>query len=246
MLYYILLMAGESLAASGKIPALLGAWLPNLALAGIAAATFGSIRRLGSPSRIALRWQGATARLGAWSATLRTLASGQRRAAVAERPHRRQTAEGRLPVPGILDTYVLRMCVSFLVLVLLAVCTLWIAVNLAENLDDIHRNHASLTVVAGYYALSLPQILREMLPLAFLIAFLGTTAVLERHNEATALKAAGVSLTRVVLPLLLLGGALAVGHVPRQSRQSEPVQRDQGPEGSPIAPRHPSTLDVPS
>lgn len=211
MLYYIVLMAGESLATSGRVPPLLGAWLPNLVLAGIAAATFGGVRRLGAPSQAALRVHGFTTMVAGWIKHLRASTPERRRPVPRDRTPRSHTAVSRLIAPGILDAYLLRMCLAFLVLVLLAVCTLWIAINLAENLDDIHRNQASLSVVVGYYAFSLPQIFREMLPLAFLIAFLGTTAVLERHNETTALKAAGVSLSRVVLPLLLLGASLAVG-----------------------------------
>ncbi len=209
MLYYVLLMAGEYLAASRKVPPAAGAWLPNLVLAGLASVLLLRARRAGGHHA-----SQPAARAG-WLRALRGRLARAPRAGRAPQPVARVrsgwTGQGRrLPSLGILDGYVIRTCLSFLVLVMLAVCVLWITVNLAENLTDISRNRPPAGVVASFYLLSLPQIFRDMLPLAFLIAFLGTTAVLERHNETTALKAAGVSLTRVTLPLLLVGLGLAV------------------------------------
>lgn len=208
MLYYVLLMAGEYLAAAGKVPPAVGAWLPNLALGAVAAALLVKLRRRGAhhasaPARV---WEWLRTPVG-WFQRRRR--SAQRAVEAAGRRSSWANQARRLPSLGIWDAYVIRTCLAFLVLVMLAVCVLWITVNLAENLTDISRTQPPAGVVAGYYALSLPQIVRDMLPLAFLIAFLGTTAVLERHNETTALKAAGISLNRVVLPLLLLGLGLA-------------------------------------
>lgn len=115
------------------------------------------------------------------------------------------------PFAGIVDRLVLRQCVSFLLLVILAISAIFIAVKLSDTVDDIQRNKIAFTTVTSYLLFSLPQILRDILPLAFLIAFLGTAAVLERHNESIALKAAGVSLTRISIPLLALGLLLGVG-----------------------------------
>lgn len=207
MLYYVLLMGGEYMVASQTLSPAVGAWLPNLVLAVVAAALLVRLRRAGvhhaSPASSRMEWVRAS--LGRLQRLVR------RPARSAGRPRSPWGGDGsRFPSLGILDGYVIRTCMSFLVLVMLAVCVLWITVNLAENLSEISHNQPPGKVVATFYLLSLPQIVRDMLPLAFLIAFLGTTAVLERHNETTALKASGVSLTRVTLPLLLVGLALAV------------------------------------
>ncbi len=205
VVYYILLINGEILAASGRLPAAAGAWLPNLVLGGVGAVLFAHALRGGArggprPSQ-AVPWLTRLARPMAGWRLLRS--EGQRTRAPWG------TTTRWFPSLGILDAYVVRLCVRFLVLVLVAVCALSIIINLTENLTDIQRNKPSLGVVASYYAFSLPQIFREIAPLAFLIAFLGTTATLERHNETTALKACGISLTRVTLPLLLLALGLA-------------------------------------
>ncbi len=213
--YYVLLNNGELFATSGQVPVVVGIWLPNLVIIalgvlllrrashGLRAEAGGSLGRL-------LRRAGAA------------VASGPRRVAgllaglTPAHNHADGTAEDngatRFPLTlGVLDRYLLRQCLGFFFLVLIAVSALWIAVNLSENLEDIRRNSVPLVVVVSYYGFSLPQILHDMLPLAFLIAFLATATVLERHNETTAFKAAGISLSRVALPLLLLGLLTGVG-----------------------------------
>lgn len=216
VLYYVLLNNGELLATAGKLPVALGVWLPNLVLIALGVGLF---RRASH----AVRSEGGFL---AWPHFLRGVASvaaGTRRrlaAALARllgnRNHARGDANGegaaRLPLTvGVLDRHLLRQCLGFFVLVMIAVCGLWVAVNLSENLEDIRRNSVPLVVVVSFYAFSLPLILHDTLPLAFLIAFLATATVLDRHNETTAFKAAGISLSRVALPLLLLGLVTGLG-----------------------------------
>jgi len=207
MLYYVLLMGGEYMVASQALSPAIGAWLPNLVLAIVAAALLVRLRRAGihhaSPA------SNRVERIRSSFGRLLRLVNRPVRTAARLRPPWRANGS-RFFSLGILDGYLIRTCVVFLVLVMLAVCGLWITVNLAENLSELSHNQPPGEVVVTFYLLSLPQIVRDMLPLAFLIAFLGTTAVLERHNETTALKASGVSLTRVAAPLLLVGLGLAV------------------------------------
>jgi len=215
VLYYVLLNNGELLATSGQVPVVLGIWLPNLVIITLGAvllrrASHGLRAEAGGSLGRQLRRVGAA------------VVSSPRRAAAylagltpahnhAGEPEDDEGA-GRFPLTlGVLDRYLLRQCLGFFFLVLIAVSALWIAVNLSENLEDIRRNAVPLVVVVSYYGFSLPQILHDTLPLAFLIAFLATATVLERHNETTAFKAAGISLNRVALPLLLLGLLTGVG-----------------------------------
>jgi len=214
--YYFLLNNGELLATGGKVPVVLGIWLPNLILVALGATLFRRAARgergahdASLPRRI---W-GSLAQ--AATAPVRLATAAWRAVAVRHTPGQDngRTANGtRFPAPlGVMDRYLLRQCLSFFGLVVLAVCAIWIAVNLSESLEDIRRNAVPLMVVASYYVLSLPQIVHDTLPLAFLIAFLATATVLERRNETTAFKAAGISVSRVALPLLLLGLVSGLG-----------------------------------
>jgi LPS export ABC transporter permease LptG/LPS export ABC transporter permease LptF len=205
VVYYVLLNNGELLAhAVGWAPAI-GIWLPNVLLSIIAIPL---LRRVSSgfrstaPGVLGLSIPRMPWRRG----------NGQQPASGA----RAQVANGarrRLFIPtflGILDRHLVRQCIGFFALVVVAICAVYIAVNLSENVDEIQKNHVPLGIVATYYLFSIPQILHDILPLTFIIAFLGTAAILERHNETTALKAAGVSLTRVAAPLFVLGGLIGL------------------------------------
>ncbi len=217
--YYVMLNNGELLATAGKAPVMLAMWLPNLILLALAAVLFRrasraergrgglplSARVVGGASRVA----SAAARLllGRRRGRLPVGVDAATAAAVEQAPNGTRI---RAPL-GVIDRYLVRQCLGFFVLVVVAICALWVAVNISENLEDIRRNAVPLVTVVSYYVLSLPQILHDTLPLAFLIAFLATAAVLERRNETTAFKAAGISLSRVALPLLLLGAAVGAG-----------------------------------
>jgi LPS export ABC transporter permease LptF/LPS export ABC transporter permease LptG len=216
VLYYVLLNNGELLATAGKVPVALGIWLPNLVLIALGAGLFRRASRAVSGEGGFLAWPHFLGGVASVAAGTRRVLAAALATLLGNRNHARGDANGegvpRLPLTiGVLDRQLLRQCLGFFVLVMIAVCGLWVAVNLSENLEDIRRNSVPLVVVVSFYAFSLPQILHDMLPLAFLIAFLATATVLDRHNETTAFKAAGISLSRVALPLLLLGLVTGLG-----------------------------------
>ncbi len=217
VVYYVLLNNGQVLAVSGKVPVGLGMWLANLVGAALA---FFLLARMSRRFAVGRRsWPAATAE---WWRERFTRRSQGGDGAVAPGPTADNPAgcesepDGRsgtsfTPFTGIVDRLILRQCIGFLVLVILAISAIFIAVKLSDTVDDIQRNGIAFATVLSYLLFSLPQILRDIVPLAFLIAFLGTAALLERHNESIALKAAGVSLTRVTIPLLALGLLLGAG-----------------------------------
>src|SRR5690606_21940757 len=70
--------------------------------------------------------------------------------------------------------------------------------------------HAILTAV---FVLSLPYALALTLPMSVLVAVLYVFSQLTADNEITALKASGVSLVRLLTPLLIIAAVLAGGMV---------------------------------
>ncbi len=233
--YYVLLNNGELLATGGKVPVAFAMWLPNLVLLVVAGGLFRwASRAAGGGGSIASSLVAAAARLA--GAPFRLFSAAFRRLWFGKSSATRRALDGvpaRVPgTLGIVDQYLLRQCLSFFALVVVAVSSLWIAVDLSGNLEDIRRNAVPLVTVASYYMFSLPQILHDTLPLAFLIAFLATATMLERRNETTAFKAAGISLSRVALPLLLLGAASGGGlfllddHVTQRAERSKQQLED--------------------
>jgi LPS export ABC transporter permease LptG len=79
-------------------------------------------------------------------------------------------------------------------------------------LGDILRNQVSPLTVGEYLLNVVPYFLYNTTPLSMLLAVLVTFGLLQRSNEITAIKATGISLYRIIVPVLiastLVGGVL--------------------------------------
>ena len=75
--------------------------------------------------------------------------------------------------------------------------------TLFELLGDIMRNHVSPLTVGEYLLNVMPYFLYNTTPLSMLLAVLVTFGLLQRSNEITAIKATGISLYRIIVPVLI-------------------------------------------
>jgi lipopolysaccharide export LptBFGC system permease protein LptF len=112
--------------------------------------------------------------------------------------------------PLILDEYVMRAFSSNVVLVLAAFSMLFLIFTFFELIGDIIRNRTPLVTVGEYLLNLIPYILYNVTPLCVLVAVLVTFGGLARSSEFTAMKAAGFSLYRIVMPVLVLAAVIAV------------------------------------
>jgi lipopolysaccharide export system permease protein len=78
-------------------------------------------------------------------------------------------------------------------------------VDLFENLDKFIDNHLTLGLVIKYYFFYIPEIIHLVTPIAVLLSTLFTVGRMLNFNEITAVKNAGVSLFRFMLPFLITG-----------------------------------------
>jgi len=108
-----------------------------------------------------------------------------------------------LRFPTILDDYVLRGFVLFFSMIVAAFLMLLLVFTLFELLSDILRNQISPLTVGEYLLSVAPYFLYNTTPLSMLLAVLVTFGLLQRSNEITAIKATGISLYRVVVPVLI-------------------------------------------
>jgi len=105
----------------------------------------------------------------------------------------------------IIDRYLIREFLKTMLLALVSFVLLFILVDVFEKLDIFIDAKAQLWMVALFYLYQIPYILTLTLPVAMLLASMGTISQMSRHYEIVALKSSGISLNRVFLPLLLLG-----------------------------------------
>jgi lipopolysaccharide export system permease protein len=88
---------------------------------------------------------------------------------------------------------------------------LFLTIDFFNALDNLKDYEPELSTVAAYFALKLPNILREVYPAAALLAVLISLGTLARHHEILAFRACGISTWRLALPLLYLNGLLSTG-----------------------------------
>ncbi len=97
-------------------------------------------------------------------------------------------------------------------LVLIAACfvSLFLVIDFFEKTRMFLSNHATFQQIAAYFLFRTPMILSQTLPAAVLLASLIVFGYLSRHNEITAMKANGISLYRLSLPILLIAAAVCI------------------------------------
>ena len=93
------------------------------------------------------------------------------------------------------------------------------------------RNHIALTTLGDYLVNLTPSMLYQIAPLAVLIAVLVTFGVLNRNSELIAMKATGISLYRLVVPIVTIAAILSISlflfdqyYLPQANRRQEALR----------------------
>ena len=223
--YYSLFIGGMSLARQGWFPPWMGVWMANL-LFGI-----GGILLVGRMDRVTPPW-GWLARLGELpGAAGRWFASRRSRESFAN-DGRISTPLWDTSFPRILDRYVIKSFLFYWVIIVAALVLLTEVVTFfLDLLNDVIRNQIPATMVLDYFVHLTPQLLYITAPLGVLIAVLVSFGILSQRNELTAIKASGVSLYRLTLPIFLFSSLLSVGlflfehyYIPEANRRQDAVR----------------------
>ena len=218
-IYYSLSLTGVSLAREGKLPVFVGVWAANFIFAffgllllrqmAVGGAALGShltgiLSRFKAPALPALKNE--------------------------PRQEERNTHE-RSRFPLLLDDYVLREFLTMFALVLVSFVLLLLVFTFFELLGDIIRNRTPLVTVGEYLINLTPSMVYNITPLGVLVAVLVTFGIFTRTNEFTAMKATGISLYRVIVPIVVVAAMLAVAlflfdesYLPAANRRQEALR----------------------
>ena len=102
----------------------------------------------------------------------------------------------------ILDRYVARRFLIALGFALLVLMVIFLIVHIVENIDFYIDAGATFGQVVRLYINFVPDTVMKVLPFAILLGTLFSVGGLSRTNELVAMRAAGISLIRMALPLL--------------------------------------------
>ena len=217
--YYLLLTTLEGAALGTRIPAWVAIWTPNALFASAGLALMAMVAR-------DVRW-----RVPRWISSVRVRPGIPRwRFAGGERERERT---GSSPESShIIDRYLVRSHVTFMLVGLSVAAALFVVVDLAQTLDRFLRVKPPLAYIFEHFVYRLPAWLHDGLPIVMLVATIFLFLTLTRYQELTALKAAGISLYRISAPILLLGLVVAVAAglfqelvLPQLNERGEEVDR---------------------
>jgi LPS export ABC transporter permease LptG/LPS export ABC transporter permease LptF len=227
LVYYILSYTGIALSRQGKLPPFLGVWMANLLFA--FAGTF-LLWQMASGGRVL---SGISSLLSRSSRTgLPIKRNGNHLTSLLEKLQPRSVRIGSRGVfPRLLDAYVVREFFGMFLLVLASFVSLMLVFTFFELVGDIIRNHIALTTVGDYLLNLAPSMIYAITPLAVLIAVLVTFGVFNRNSEIVAMKATGISLYRLVVPVVSISAILAIAlfmfddyYLPAANRRQESLR----------------------
>jgi lipopolysaccharide export system permease protein len=104
----------------------------------------------------------------------------------------------------ILQRYLLGAFARLFALALSAFVGIYLLIDFFEKVDDFIEHQAPVTLYITYFASKIPLIASQVVPLAVLLAVFMTLGGFSRTSELTAMRAGGMSLLRITLPLLAL------------------------------------------
>jgi lipopolysaccharide export system permease protein len=112
---------------------------------------------------------------------------------------------------SILKRYILGQFIKTYALTVGGLVGMFVVIDGFERLDEFVSKNAAITDFLLYYLLKIPFILSYMAPQSVLIATVITLATLSRNNEFTAMKACGIGVTGLTLPIISFSAFLALG-----------------------------------
>jgi len=207
LVYWMLFTVGLEQARNGRLPVAIGVWGANLVVFAWMVTAYALMR---SPAR--RRWwiTGLEAvRLAVTRSAGRLFRRTRTRTAASGAANGTHSRGPRLSV--VLDRYIGSLYLRVLGLALASTYLIFSLVELKGLIDAVVERKQPAILVLNYFKYFIPGALVFTLPFAAMIAAVLAVTMLARHGELTALKAAGMSVRRVCLPIIFLTLLLCAG-----------------------------------
>lgn len=105
----------------------------------------------------------------------------------------------------ILDRYVLQNFLLPFFYCFFGFIAIWFIFDLSDNLPDFLEGKAGFDILFRYYQSQIPEIIVVTLPIGALLALLYSLTAMSRTNEIISMLGAGLSVTRILVPLFIVG-----------------------------------------
>jgi LPS export ABC transporter permease LptG/LPS export ABC transporter permease LptF len=226
-IYYFLSLVGGAFAQSGKLSPFLGVWGANLLFAAAGAILLYQMSRGGIALSI-FSSMGVGLNKLVTRLVSRNASPNMRSNFDVATLLRNFRSISRIQFPLLLDDYVMREYSTNFSIVLFSFSLLFLIFTFFELIGPIFRNRTPLITVGEYLINLIPYILYNVTPLCALVAVLLTFGALNRTSELTAMKTSGISLYRIITPVIVITILISVGlfafdesYLPSANRRQE-------------------------
>jgi lipopolysaccharide export system permease protein len=110
----------------------------------------------------------------------------------------------------ILDRYIAKEYIKMFLLVIASITMLFLIIELFERIRSFMSNSATIYQALSYMFFIMPMYVTQILPVAVLLAALVTFSNLLKHNEIMAMKANGISLYRISVPVIIIAFIICI------------------------------------
>jgi len=110
----------------------------------------------------------------------------------------------------ILDRYIIKNFLLPFFYCLSLFIFLYIIIDLFGHLDEILKHKVPVLILQEYYLSMIPFIILHTTPIASLISTIYVISAMNRHDEITAMRAAGINIFRILTPFICIGIAISI------------------------------------
>ncbi len=105
----------------------------------------------------------------------------------------------------LLDRYVIRNFLQVYIYCIAGFLSVWLIFDVSDNISTFIDEHFGFMLTVRYYATQVPEVFVILLPVSLLLALLFVLGRMSRSNEIVSMLTAGVSIPRVLAPLIGMG-----------------------------------------
>ena len=105
----------------------------------------------------------------------------------------------------LVDRYITYHFITKSSMTIMIFLVIFLLVDIVENLDHIIDSEIPTFEIFKYYFYAIPWYVSLSLPMSLLLGIIFTNGTLQKNNELTAIKSAGISIKRISIPLIALG-----------------------------------------
>lgn len=201
IIFWVAFILGRNLALQDKLPVWLGIWVANLLMI-----------FLGFVLLILRRQKGKL--LSCVTVFFSSLAKViQSLTRFKSQPHRQMEERRTIKrvrhmksgyMPNILDRYIIYTFLKTFAFIALSIYVMSIVVEFKGIIDSAIEKKMHFGIILEYFKFFTPGIFKYIIPISTMMASVVTIAILSKNSEVIAIKAMGISIYRMISPILIL------------------------------------------